>query len=308
VPERPGGRHALAATAAPVPAVPVIRKRELYYGSPYPLLDGTNPTIGWQAQPEAKGGVTFVLISRTLLGSLKVLEHFPPTEDGWAQAWQALIKANPDAAGRIRAKLIARAAEAGLSAEIADLDARSIACLSDVPYLGGYGAEAAISAGDHCDVRFLEDRLVVVPHRKATVLAEIPYGDVEALEVGGPGLIQSMSPGQQAAMVAAFGLVGGLVAYGSTKIKTAIRVQAARCELFFLHARTEPDALRIELSPGFGAIRDAQATRAQLAEPTNTKRPASPVEELTKLAGMLDRGLLTREEFDHLKSRLLADS
>jgi hypothetical protein len=30
------------------------------------------------------------------------------------------------------------------------------------------------------------------------------------------------------------------------------------------------------------------------------------VEELSKLAGMLESGLLTREEFDHLKARLIA--
>jgi len=36
--------------------------------------------------------------------------------------------------------------------------------------------------------------------------------------------------------------------------------------------------------------------------------PASPVEDLTKLASLLQSGQLTREEFDRLKARLLADS
>jgi putative oligomerization/nucleic acid binding protein len=34
-------------------------------------------------------------------------------------------------------------------------------------------------------------------------------------------------------------------------------------------------------------------------------RPASPVEELAKLADMLEKGLLTREEFDLMKAKLI---
>jgi hypothetical protein len=33
--------------------------------------------------------------------------------------------------------------------------------------------------------------------------------------------------------------------------------------------------------------------------------PQSPVEELTKLADMLEKGLLTREEFDLMKAKIL---
>jgi Short C-terminal domain len=34
-------------------------------------------------------------------------------------------------------------------------------------------------------------------------------------------------------------------------------------------------------------------------------KAASPVEELTKLADMLEKGLLTRDEFDLMKARLI---
>jgi len=60
------------------------------------------------------------------------------------------------------------------------------------------------------------------------------------------------------------------------------------------------------MSRALGAIR---AARAASAESIKAKTPppgfASPVEELAKLAEMLQAGLLTREEFDQLKAELL---
>jgi hypothetical protein len=88
-----------------------------------------------------------------------------------------------------------------------------------------------------------------------------------------------------------------------------VRVQGTGCELFLLHARATPEQVRIDLSRPLGAIRSARAPALQGAdEHREPARPASPVEELTKLASMLQSGLLTREEFDQLKARLLADS
>ena len=65
------------------------------------------------------------------------------------------------------------------------------------------------------------------------------------------------------------------------------------------HTRLTPEQLRIAMSRPLGAIRSARATGT--LEGIHRGAPAvspSPVEELTKLADMLERGLLTREEFD----------
>jgi len=61
---------------------------------------------------------------------------------------------------------------------------RGVACL------GGYVQESAITPSGLHDVLFLEDRLVVSAHRQAKVLAEVPYGQVEDVEIGGPGVGQ----------------------------------------------------------------------------------------------------------------------
>lgn len=107
----PAEPDSLKSAMGPAPAMPVIRPGELDDGAPHPLLEGPGSTIGWQLQPPADGGPAFVIIARTGLGVLKVADRFPLTEQGWAQAWQALVTLSPDAAGKAGAALIARAAE-----------------------------------------------------------------------------------------------------------------------------------------------------------------------------------------------------
>ena len=295
--------------------MPVIRRDVRYAGVPYPVEDRVSPTIGWQWRAEAKGGPSFAVMSRTILGSFKVLERFPLTEDGWAEAWGALVKLNPRGAKKVLATLAARAAEelaSGPSPALAELDGRSLACLREVAFLGGYAPNAAIAAGSLCDVRFLEDRLIVVPCRQAEVLAEVLYSQVEDVEIGGPGLVKSgggFVGGGFGAAGAAEGMAIATVLNGlttRTSIKTVVRVQGAGCELFLLYTKATPEQLRIQLSRPLGAIRAARSAAAH--ENLGSVRSTSLVDELAKLASMLESGLLTRDEFDRLKARLLADS
>jgi hypothetical protein len=88
-----------------------------------------------------------------------------------------------------------------------------------------------------------------------------------------------------------------------TTITTVIRMQAATAELFLLHTEQTPEQVRMHLSRPLAAIRAARATSAAADPPS----ASSQVEQLTRLAGMLDRGLLTREEYDLLKARLLSE-
>jgi hypothetical protein len=88
-----------------------------------------------------------------------------------------------------------------------------------------------------------------------------------------------------------------------------VRIRATDCELFLLHTRATPEQLRINMSRPLAAIRAAR-TPSLPVEHKNREpaKPPSPVEQLTKLASMLESGLLTREEFNRLKARLHADS
>jgi hypothetical protein len=319
VPERPGGRHAAVREQAGTPAMPVISPNEQVPGDAYPLLDGLSPTIGWQFKPEAKGGPSFVILRRTGLGGLKVVESFPLTEDGWARAWQSLVTHNPAAAQQVLARLRAREADAARlrgpvlgSSELLELDARSMATMRELVYLGGHVPESPITAGERCDVRFVEDRLVVFASRRADVLAEVPYSQVEDVEIGGPGMVRS-GGGFTGGGFGLGGAIEGMAVAAvlnamttRTSIKTIVRIQGTGCELFLLHIKLTPEQLRIEMSRTLSVIRSARAGEAT-ARPLSEVNPVppSPVEELAKLADMLEKGLLTREEFDLMKAKIL---
>jgi hypothetical protein len=298
VPERPGERSAAAQGHAGIPAMPVILPSEQVPGAPYPLLDGISPTLGWEFRSPAKGGPAFVIVRRTGLGSLKVVESFPLTEDGWARAWQSLARQNPAAVPQILATLGAREADAARlrtrdadSREVTELEARALLSLRGVAYLGGYVPDSAIMPGGLYDVLFLEDRLVVSAHRQAKVLAEVPYSQVEDVEIGGPGLVKTGGR----FVGGGFGVTGAVEGMAiaavlntlttRTSVKTVVRIQGTSCELFLLHTRLTPEQLRIAMSRPLGAIRSARAAQA----PGGTEHEApvaapSPVQELTKLS------------------------
>ena len=138
---------------------------------------------------------------------------------------------------------------------------------------------------------------------------QVPYRDVEALDIGGPGLIKSgggFVGGGFGVTGAAEGLAIAAVLNAlttRTKIKTVVRVQATECELFLLCTTAEPEVLRIRLSRALGAIRRA---RAEMTASPGGGPGASVVDQLGKLAMLLESGLLTREEFDRMKAAVLA--
>lgn len=297
-----------------VPGMPVIHPSERS-ANPYPVREGLGRTVGWQFRPQHRGGPVFVLLGRGPLGVQKVVERFPLTETGWAKMWRTLEKQDPQAAGKIRERLLERERERrkldqwlGTVPEIAELDLRSLACLHQVTLVGGYAEDAAMVIGELYDARFLEDRFAMFAAYSWEPCAEVPYSQVEHVEIGGPGLVKTGG----GFVGGGFGAVGALegMAIASilnalttrTSITTIIRIQGTACEFFLLHTRSTPEKLRIEMSRALGAIRTARAGTVQEALPA---QPMSPVQELAKLAEMLQAGLLTREEFDRLKTRLL---
>ena len=311
-PERPGGRDITLQERAGIPAMPVILPSEQVPDYPFPVLDGVSPTVGWQFRPPAKGGPVFVVMRRTGLGSLKVVESFPLTEDGWASAWQSLVRQGPATIPQVLATLEARVRAAAITRAWQELDARTVVTLADVAYLGGYVPESAMTPGGRYDARFFEDRLAVFARARLDVLVEVPYGQVEHVEIGGPGLVRrggGFVGGGFGVAGAIEGMAIAAVLNGlttRTSITTVVRIQGIGCELFLLYTRASPERLRIEMSRTLATIRSARTAEEMrgLQQEERASSP-SPVEELTKLADLLEKGLLTREEFDLMKAKLL---
>jgi hypothetical protein len=86
---------------ADVPAPPAVRLGEIWLDTPNALIDGGRYTIGWQGWPEKKGGPSYVTLRRSALGTFKIVERYPLTGEGWAQAWLAFAKLDSAAAEKV---------------------------------------------------------------------------------------------------------------------------------------------------------------------------------------------------------------
>src|ERR1700722_20147133 len=150
-----------------VPPMPVVTPAEWSYGPSLVIREpGKHPSLGWQYQDEGKGGQGFVLARYSLMSGYKILQRFPVTEQGWAQAWQALLNGDDAHALAIAAELAARAARLQLKAD-------SLAYLPGVIYLGGHAASTVLTAGTAYDLRFLSDRVALLPCEGHEVLLDV---------------------------------------------------------------------------------------------------------------------------------------
>ena len=301
-----------------MPAVPTA---ELYRGSlRLVATDGVRHTIGWQQHRTAGPG--FVVARLTRLDSIKVVSRFPLTPDGWESAWHALAEMDADAATAIGAMLAAQAE--WLRAD--ELD-RNTVRLWSMTYDGGSGG-GPLTQGQAYDLRFRDDRLTISRPAPGAVVTELAYHDVEAVEVDGSD--RSRSSGETIAVVLAvalggaliglvvlgllglflgallFGLIAGAVMASANTTKALLRLRGPDSEFFFSRTGQDPDRLRIELSQPLLAI-----ARARSAGPPAPAAPALPdaskiPDQLTRLASLLADGLLSREEFEQLKARVIA--
>jgi hypothetical protein len=311
-----------------IPAMPRVSRAELYVGAPYLLITGRlRHSLGWQGQ--RKADPSFVVVSRSRLGAVKVKERFPMTEQGWAGAWQTLCGLDATAAAAIQAKLTIREEGSRAAVAIAGLDAES-SCSLRVTFNGGSG-ESPLTKNQRYGLRFLGDRIIVSPEHSVDAVIEIPYRDVESVEVSGPGLANKTS-GEMLALIGGLGLlgallgliflgviglligavvfalVGALIGAASSKIETTIRIRAGDTEFYFMNSEIGPDPLKIELSDALMAIRDATAAQANGSEEPAEAASGSIPDQLSKLASLLQQDVITREEFEHLKAKLIAQS
>jgi hypothetical protein len=314
-----------------IPAMPTVPREELYR-SPHLLLDsGRGHSIGWQ--DTRKAGPSFVVARLGRLERIKVTERFPFTEQGWADAWQVLSGRDARAATAIAAQLAAREGRERTSSAFAALGAESLCYLRRVTYTGGSG-EARLAKGTGYDVRFLSDRLMVCPPGVVEPIIEVPYTDVETVEVTGSGQ-GGNEIGSAVGWMFALGLLGALLglfivrppvlglflgglifavvgaAVGaaiSGKLETTVRIRVKDAELYFLSNEKRVDAVRVEMSGPLRAIEYAHGRHPDDGDVLAAQAPESVPDRLTQLASLLQQGLLTREEFEHLKSKLIADS
>jgi hypothetical protein len=194
-----------------------------------------------------------------------------------------------------------------------DLEARMLVRVPGVIFIGGYCPGAELNTGWTYELHFLDDRLLLLSERGLTVPAEVTYAGIREIVVGGPGLVKSGG----GFLGGGFGLAGAVEGAAiaavlnalttRSAIKTILQVQVTYGELFFLHKKMAPQDLRIHLSRAIVAIRDVDGGATTLPG-EGQAGSVSQLGELERLARLLEGGLLTREEFDQLKARLIAEN
>jgi len=260
--------------------MPDVAISELYPGAPYLLVEsGVRHSLGWQV--DRKAGRWFVL-ARTGL-RVSVAERFPLTEEGWAEAWAALVAADPAATEAITASLAKRASRRRAVADKAALDVQTLRVIRRLTFKGG--STGAPMTRDHAyDLRFLSDRATVCATESAQVILEVPYRDVESVDVSGPapaspvppvlalvlilgllgallGLQLNVGTAGTIYIAVAASMVGGTVGAAWTTSHSVVRLRGRDGEYFFRNDHQPADAMRIDLSDSLIAI--DRARRAQ---------------------------------------------
>jgi len=262
------------------PAMPDVAGYELYQGAPLLLVDsGVRLSLGWQV--DRKAGPCFVL-ARTGF-RVSVTERFPLTDEGWAQAWAALVASDAAAAEAIAASLAKRDKRGRAVADRAALDAETLCLMRHMTFKGG-SAGAPMTKDYDYDLRFLSDRATVCATGSAKVIVEVLYRDVETVDVSGSDPIRPVPPvvtltlilGLLGALLGlqidagtagtiyialAASLVGGMVGTTWTSTHSMVRLGGRDAEYFFMADHQSPDALRIALSDALIAIGNARRTQ-----------------------------------------------
>ncbi|HEX7994394.1 MAG TPA: hypothetical protein VF506_10770 [Streptosporangiaceae bacterium] len=240
---------------------------------------GVRHSLGWQV--DRKTGRWFVL-ARTGL-RVSVAERFPLTDEGWVQAWAALVAADPAATEAITESLATRASRGPAVAAKAALDAQTLRLIRHVTYKGG-STHAPMRKDYAYDLHFLSETVTVCATGSAQVIVEVPYREVESVDVSGPdpgnpvppllslalilGLLGALlglqidvgTPGTIYIAVAA-SLIGGMVGAAWKTSHSIVRLCGRDGEYFFKDDHQPPDAMRIQLSDPRRAI--DKARRAQ---------------------------------------------
>jgi len=192
----------------------------------------------------------------------------------------------------------------------------AMAILPECRLIGGSGFDVDDPSEGAWDLVFRDDRVVVQraapaaggqTHRDQGQSLTIAWAGL-SVDVESDGAMRETG-GSSGAGVGGEAAVGRLAALppdaltGSTTINTVVHLATPEGELFLRYDQQTPEALRRALSPVFAKLRDDEPR--DLSEGHDSA--AHVVDQLDKVAELLNRGVITPEEFAQLKADLLSE-
>lgn len=262
--------------------------------------------------------------------------RFPVSEEGWAKAWAAFCSAaDEDTQVTMRGDLQRRREQAAqeeaktrLAAEqhaealrqraesLRQLDANSTAVVTGLALLGlapEGSADARVEPGGQYDIRLASDAiLLLLEANSPLVVWRADVSEIENIEIYGPGEKTSTTGGGfvgggfggKSALkgVAVAAVLNSLTSTTSTSVKTFLRFETSACELTLLCTKHPPELLRSMMAPVFIATRNSRTRPSQASIDSFS---VDPIDRLTRLADLRDRGAISVDEFDAAKAKLL---
>lgn len=194
--------------------------------------------------------------------------------------------------------------ESGLAADLRDV---SLVFLAGCRIIGGAGLPVQADAVRAWSLAFTDDRVVLFPsgHADPDEILEIGWTGLE-IAVEGAGAITKgggFIGGGFGIEGAAVGMLTASVLNAlttSSQMDTVLRLQTADAEVYLFYGAETPEALRRSLSPVFLRLRQQATT-----QPSSGSGDGHVVDRLHKLADLLDRGLIDKDEFAALKADLM---
>jgi hypothetical protein len=253
---------------------------------PEPIVRAGRYTLGWQ--DVRKVGHSFVLLRLGLMDAIKVLDRFPLTEEGWADAWAALVELDANVAAAFRETLRQQAAEAAAEAAEPKRQAEVYHKLADGTLTKFQAFRVQVLACENM-VYSIGSRDDVARTDSSRLLG--PLAGAEAVVTDGS---QAWSPGRAMFLPIAFaGLATKTVAHAA---------------VIFANGTVRAEAL-----DGNAAVRQAQldavrlnALVSGLAQASQAPPAASdPSARLRTLRELLDAGLISHEEYDAKRAAII---
>jgi hypothetical protein len=181
----------------------------------------------------------------------------------------------------------------------------AFAVLTRCRVLGGHGLSP--QPGESWRLFFRPEELLL--RKPGSEDVHVAYQEIVALEIGGPGAQRSgggfIGGGFGLTGAAEGMLIGAALNMLTTRttVNTVICLQTGAAELFLHTEEATPDDLRMRLSALFTILRRKEEGRSLPGAQAGT---ADPIDRLAKLAELLEKGLITEEEFAKLKTEVLS--
>jgi hypothetical protein len=235
-------------------------------------VPGQRHTLGWQ---DTKDGPCFVLVRIGVMGTPKVLDRFPFTEDGWAKTWLALVELDDGAAQAVAD--VVRKWRAADAARVAEAERHGHTFLTLGVQVDVSEGKVYTTGSDNAGTKTNPSRLLG------------PLAGSQAMVTDGA---QAWSPGR--AMFLPIGLTG---------LATKTTADAA---VVFPDGTVFTTALNSN-----AAVREAQKQAVQFnalagaAAPAATQAGSDPAARLRKLQELRDAGLLTQDEYETKRAEII---